>query len=40
MIDEMIEKDASVETDKHVQQFQKSLSKDVKKIFVGDVILE
>ena len=32
MIDEMIEQDASIETDKHVQQFQKSLSKDVKKI--------
>jgi hypothetical protein len=32
MIDEIIEKDVSIETDKHIQQFQKSLSKDVKKI--------
>ena len=32
MIEEMVEKDVSIETDKHIQQFQKSLSKDVKKI--------
>ena len=32
MIEEMVEKDVSAETDRHVQQFQKSLSKDVKKI--------
>ena len=31
MIEEMVEKDVSAETDRHVQQFQKSLPKDVKK---------